>query len=131
MDAVIKILKETAQISILVAIMMILVDALNVLSKNKLQNFFINAKKFKQYVLSSFIGAMPGCIGAFTNVSLYIHGLISFGALAGSMIAVSGDEAFVMLAMFPKEALILFFILFIIGIFSGMLIDSFVKKFNI
>jgi|GEM_PF-4845038 len=62
MDAVIKILKETAQISILVAIMMILVDALNVLSKNKLQNFFINAKKFKQYVLSSFIGAMPGCI---------------------------------------------------------------------
>jgi len=47
------------------------------------------------------------------------------------MIAVSGDEAFVMLAMFPKEALILFFILFIIGIFSGMLIDSFVKKFNI
>jgi len=131
MDAVIKILKETAQISILVAIMMILVDALNVLSKNKLQNFFINAKKFKQYVLSSFIGAMPGCIGAFTNVSLYIHGLISFGALAGSMIAVSGDEAFVMLAMFPKEALILFFILLIIGIFSGMLIDSFVKKFNI
>jgi len=131
MDAVIKILKETAQISILVAIMMILVDALNVLSKNKLQNFFINAKKFKQYVLSSFIGAMPGCIGAFTNVSLYIHGLISFGALAGSMIAVSGNEAFVMLAMFPKEALILFFILFIIGIFSGMLIDSFVKKFNI
>jgi hypothetical protein len=131
MDAVIKILKETAQISILVAIMMILVDALNVLSKNKLQNFFINAKKFKQYVLSSFIGAMPGCIGAFTNVSLYIHGLISFWALAGSMIAVSGDEAFVMLAMFPKEALILFFILFIIGIFSGMLIDSFVKKFNI
>ena len=40
------------------------------------------------------------------------------------MIATSGDEAFVMFALFPKEALLLTFILFIVGIFSAFLIDK-------
>ena len=44
----------------------------------------------------------------FFNVSFYVHGLISFGTLTGGMIATSGDEAFVMLALFPKQALLLF-----------------------
>lgn len=47
------------------------------------------------------------------------------------MIAALGDEAFVMLAMFPKYAVILFAILFVIGIFSGWLIDMIVKKYII
>lgn len=131
MDIILEILKESIQISLLVAVMMILVDLINVVTKNKLESFFINARKFKQYVFASLIGTVPGCIGGFTNVSLYIHGMISFGALAGAMIAVSGDEAFVMLAMFPKDAVILFAILFVIGIFSGWLIDFIVRKYKI
>ena len=130
-ETILKIFKESIQISLLVAVMMILVDLINVVTKNKLESFFINARKFKQYILASLIGTVPGCIGGFTNVSLYIHGLISFGALAGAMIAVSGDEAFVMLAMFPKDAVILFAILFVIGIFSGWLIDFIVRKYKI
>ena len=128
---ILNLVKESIQISLLVAVMMILVDFLNVVTKNKLESFFINARKFKQYVLASLIGTVPGCIGGFTNVSLYIHGLISFGALSGAMIAVSGDEAFVMLAMFPEDAAILFAILFVIGIFSGWLIDFIVRKYKI
>ena len=130
-DTLFKIFLETLKISILVAVMMIAVDLLNVFTKQKLEAFFKNAQKYRQYILASLIGTVPGCIGGFTNVSLYIHGIISFGALAGSMIAVSGDEAFVMLAMFPKEAFILFAILFVIGIFSGWLIDFIIKKYNI
>ena len=57
-----------------------------------------------------------------------MHRLISFGALAGSMIAVSGDEAFVMLAMFPRSALILFAVLFVVGISGGWLIDAVVRS---
>ncbi len=128
---ILNLVKESIQISLLVAVMMILVDFLNVVTKNKLESFFINARKFKQYVLASLIGTVPGCIGGFTNVSLYIHGLISFGALAGAMVAVSGDEAFVMLAMIPKQAIILFAILFVLGIFSGWLIDIIVKRYKI
>ena len=107
-EIILKLFEETLQVSLLVAVMMIAVDLINVFTKQKLEAFFKNARKYRQYILSSLIGTVPGCIGGFTNVSLYIHGLISFGALAGSMIAVSGDEAFVMLAMFPKDALILF-----------------------
>lgn len=131
MDIALKIAKESFQITLLVAAMMIIVDVINVATKNKLESFFINARKFKQYVLAPLIGTVPGCIGGFTNVSLYIHGLISFGALAGAMVSVSGDEAFVMLAMFPKQAIILFAILFMIGIFSGWLIDIIIKKYKI
>ena len=130
-DTIIKLLKDTLQVTLLVAVMMIAVDLINVFTKQKLESFFKNARKYRQYFFASLIGTVPGCIGGFTNVSLYIHGLISFGGLAGAMIAVSGDEAFVMLAMFPKDAIILFMILFVIGIFSGWLIDIIVKRYNI
>jgi len=82
-------------------------------------------------MVASFIGSLPGCLGSFTNVSLYIHGLISFGALTGAMAAASGDEAFVMLAMFPKTALLLISLLLVLGIFTGWFVDKTVKKFNI
>src|SRR3990170_6210300 len=130
-DTIIKLLKDTLQVTLLVAVMMIAVDLINVFTKQKLESFFKNARKYRQYILASLIGVVPGCIGGFTNVSLYVHGLISFGALAGSMIAVSGDEAFVMLAMFPKDAVILFAVLFVIGIFSGWVIDFIVTKYKI
>lgn len=122
---------ESIKISFLVAVMMIVVDIINVLTRQKLEIFFANARQSKQYILTSLIGTVPGCIGGFTNVSLYMHGMISFGALAGSMIAVSGDEAFVMLALFPKEALILFAVLFVIGIASGWIIDTIIQRFKI
>jgi hypothetical protein len=70
-------------------------------------------------------------VGGFTNVSLYIHGMISFGALVGSMAAASGDEAFIMLAMFPKTALILFALLFVLGIIIAWVTDKVVKKAKI
>ncbi len=126
-----KLLLETLQITLLVAGMMIAVDALNVWTKKKIAAFLQGKRSYRQYVLSSLIGTVPGCIGGFTNVSLYMHGLISFGALAGSMIAVSGDEAFVMLAMFPQQALLLFAVLFVVGCLGGWFIDGTVKRLHI
>ena len=43
------------------------------------------------------------------------------------MIASSGDEAFVMLAMIPKEALLLMTILFMVAVVVGLLVDRFSK----
>jgi len=57
------------------------------------------------------------------NVSFYVHGLVGFGAIVGGMIATSGDEAFVMLALFPKTALLLFLLLFVLGIVFAWLTD--------
>jgi hypothetical protein len=47
------------------------------------------------------------------------------------MIAVSGDEAFVMISLFPKTAAILFGILFLLGVAWGRIIDFIIKRFKI
>jgi len=124
-------LLESAKITMFVMVMMVAVDLLNIRSRGKFALLLDSAGKWKQYVVSSALGTVPGCMGAFANVSLYMHGMITFGALAGSMIATSGDEAFVMLVMFPKIAIVLFLILFLLGFFSSKIIDTVVKKFNI
>ena len=79
---------------------------------------------WRQYMLASFLGSTPGCLGAFMNVSLYVHGMISFGAIVGGMIATSGDEAFVMLTQFPGTALLLFGLLFGCGILFAWISDK-------
>lgn len=131
MEILKNILFESVKITLLVLVMMIIIDSLNTWTKGKVSVILKGKSGFRQYIIASLIGTVPGCIGGFTNVTLYIHGLISFGALAGSMIAVSGDEAFVMLAMFPREAAILFGVLFVLGIIGGKAIDFIVKHFKI
>ncbi|MEK7275135.1 MAG: putative manganese transporter, partial [Candidatus Desantisbacteria bacterium] len=115
-------LEHALIITIFVLVMMMLVDYMNVLTRGRL-SLLMKGGYWRQYIISSAIATTPGCLGAFMNVSFYVHGLLSFGAMAGSMIAASGDEAFVMLAMFPGQALILFGILFVLGITCGWIID--------
>jgi hypothetical protein len=122
---------QTIQVTLLVFVMMTIVDVVNVQTRGKLSALLKHGKSRRQYMVASFIGAAPGCMGAFTNVSLYVHGIISFGALVGAMAAASGDEAFVMLAMFPKTAIPLFALLFALGMLTGWLTDIVVKKWNI
>ena len=50
--------------------------------------------------------------------------MFSFGALVAMMIASSGDEAFVMLAMIPEQALIIFAVLFVLAIAVGIITDK-------
>jgi hypothetical protein len=76
------------------------------------------------YAAVVFVGAFPGCLGAFTDVTLYIHRIISLGALVGSMVAASGDEAFVMLVIMPKTALLLFAGLFLYGLVLAFVVDK-------
>ncbi len=109
-------------ITILVFAMMILVDYVNVSTRGKMSSL-IRGGVWRQYLTSSFLGATPGCLGAFMNVSFYVHGLLTFGALVGGMVATSGDEAFVMLALFPKKAILLFLILFGLGILLAWISD--------
>lgn len=123
MMLIFKILKQSLMISFFVFVMMLILDYFNVLTKGNINNL-IKRRKERQYLISSFLGSTPGCLGAFLNVSFYVHGLISFGALVGGMIATSGDEAFVMLALFPKQALLLFALLFIFGIILGWFSDK-------
>ncbi|MEW6482404.1 MAG: putative manganese transporter [bacterium] len=116
-------LNHSLMITAFVFVMMMLVDYIEVLTQGKMSSA-IKGGYGRQYVIASFLASTPGCLGEFMNVSFYVHGLLTFGAITGSMIATSGDEAFVMLAIFPKQALILFGILFILGIVSAWAIDK-------
>ena len=106
----------------MVVVMMMMIESLNIESKGL---FFKGLRKTKvgQVVIAALLGSVPGCMGGFATVSLYTHRMFSFGALVAMMIASSGDEAFVMLAMIPEQALILFVILFIIAIAVGIVTD--------
>lgn len=116
------ILKHSLMVTLFVFVMMLIIDYINVLSKGRM-GVWMRGGMVRQYILSSFLGVTPGCLGAFMNVSLYIRGMLSFGAIVGGMIATSGDEAYVMLLLFPKTALLLFCLLFISGIFFAWLTD--------
>lgn len=131
MDILVTVIKESVKVTTFVLVMMIAVDFINVRTKGKLESILQTGNKWKQYLVASLLGTAPGCLGSFAGVSLYIHGMISFGALTGLMLATAGDEQFIMLAMIPDTALILFGILFILGIFAGFLTDRIIKKFKI
>jgi len=130
-EILLKVIQQTIQVTLLVFFMMTIVDVLNVWTRGRLWAVLKHGKAWRQYVVASLIGATPGCMGAFTNVSLYVHGIISFGALVGAMAAASGDEAFVMLAMFPETAILLFALLAGLGMVTGWLTDILVKKWKI
>ena len=123
MIVAIEVLKHALIITLFVFVMMMLIDYLNVMTRGRL-SVIVRGGQWRQYFVASFLGATPGCLGAFLNVSFYVHGLLSFGAITAGMIATSGDEAFVMLAMFPDKALMLFGVLFLLAIGSGWLVDK-------
>jgi len=116
------ILRNSILITGLVVVMMMMIESLNIESKGM---FFNGLKKTRtgQVVIAALLGSIPGCMGGFATVSLYTHRMFSFGALIAMMIASSGDEAFVMLAMIPDKALFLFALLFVIAVAVGIVTD--------
>lgn len=116
------VLRNACMITGLVIVMMMMIEYINVRSSGKWFSL-LRSSKPRQVLLGSILGLIPGCIGGFAAVSLYSHRLISFGALVAMMICSSGDESFVMLAMIPREALILFGILFVLSFGIGLLVD--------
>ena len=129
LDLFLDVLRNSILITGLVIIMMLMIEYVNIHSHGK---WFtkLRQNRFGQVVLGAGLGIIPGCMGGFAAVSMYSHKLLSFGALIAMMIASSGDEAFVMLAMIPKEALLLMGILFAIAILAGWLVDRFTKPNN-
>lgn len=130
MSAIIDVISHSLMITLFVFVMMVIIDYVNVLTSGKMEQV-VKGGKWRQYTLASFLGATPGCLGAFMNVSFYAHGLLSFGAIVGGMIATSGDEAFVMLALFPKRALLFFTLLFVLGIIGAWFSDKTVSWIGI
>ena len=122
MHLFIDILRNSILITGLVVVMMMMIESLNIESKGLVFKG-LRRTKFGQVVVAALLGSVPGCMGGFATVSLYTHRMFSFGALVAMMIASSGDEAFVMLAMIPDQALVLFAVLFVLAVIVGVVTD--------
>ena len=116
------VLGDSLMITGFVFVMMLLVEYGQVRSAGLLGRWLQRGGALRTAAVA-LIGSVPGCLGAFTDVTLYTHGMISFGALVGAMIAASGDEAFVMLALFPERAIVLIALLFGFGVLVALVVD--------
>ena len=127
MHDVLTIIRQSLTITLFVLSMMLIIEYFNVFSKGVWGN---NLKKsvWKQIILAAFLGIIPGCLGAYTAVSLYIHNVIGTAALATAMIATSGDEAFFMFSIIPDTAIIITVAIFIIAVVTGAIVNIFTKK---
>ncbi|MDR2584839.1 MAG: putative manganese transporter [Prevotellaceae bacterium] len=127
MEIVIDALRDSLLITGLVIVMLLFIEYINVYSQGrsfaKLQN-----RPLHQIVVGALLGLIPGCMGGFAAVSLYSHGIVSFGALIAMMVSTMGDEAFVLLASAPLTALLLMVILFSLALLVGWLTDRLLKS---
>lgn len=115
-------LVTAGMITAFVAVMMIAVEYLNVLTRGTFESALRRAPAY-QYLAAVLLGGIPGCLGAFTVVALYSHRVVTVGAVVGAMIATSGDEAFVLLAMVPRTALWLTLGLVALGLVVAPVVD--------
>ena len=122
-----EVLEHSLMITGFVFVMMLIIEYINVRTRGIWQEK-LTRNKWQQYFLSALLGIIPGCLGAFTVVTMYSHGLLSFGAIVAAMIATSGDEAFLMFASIPQTAIVITALLFGIGIVTGFIIDKLVDS---
>lgn len=116
--------KHTLMVTIFVLVMMLLIEYITVRTKGGWNRFFAQ-RNWIQIIFAALLGALPGCMGTYVSVSLYVHRMFSFAALVTAMIATSGDEAFIMLGLMPGTALIIFGLLLVIAIGSGFIVHGF------
>ena len=121
------IIRTSIMITLFVMMMMLIIEYINVQTSGNWSKP-LKKKKWLQFLVAALLGAVPGCMGVYTVVSLFTHEIVGFGALVSAMIATSGDEAFVMFAMIPQKAIVLSVFIFLIAILSGWLVDKFYKK---
>ena len=122
--ALLDILKESLVITAIVTAMMLLIEYLSYRTEGRLIPL-LRRSKLGGVLSAAVLGVIPGCLGGYITVSMYSKRAFSFGALLAMMIATTGDEAFVMLAMYPVKALWIFLGLFALAIAVGLLAEFF------
>lgn len=126
-DAIFHVVKHALMITGFVFMMMLVIEYVNVLTRGAWQQS-LTRNRWGQYVLAAFLGAMPGCLGAFAVVAMYSHGTVCVGAVVAAMVATSGDAAFVMFARIPGPALLITGILFALAVPAGALADAVFRR---
>lgn len=77
---------------------------------------------------AALLGALPGCGGAIIVVTQFTKGQASFGAIVAVLTATMGDAAFLLLATKPFEGLTIMAIGIVVGVSSGLLVNTIHKS---
>ena len=123
----IEVVKQSLLITGFVFVMMLVIEYVNIATRGQWQRRLLTSR-WGQYLLASFLGALPGCLGAFAVVTLFTHRTVTIGAVVAAMIATSGDEAFLMFAVLPKDAAVLTALLFGLGVAAGRIVDLIAER---
>ena len=91
--------------------------------KIDVKNILSNKPKL-EVLISSFLGALPGCGGAIIVLTQYSRGKASFGSVVAALTATMGDAAFLLIAREPATGLLILLIGFFVGYVSGLLVNS-------
>ena len=121
------ILQQTLIITTFVIGMMMVIEFINVrtggLWSKKLQK-----SPWIQIIFAIVMGVIPGCLGTYTVVSLYVHRVVNFPALMAALITTTGDEAFFMFSLFPEKALLINLVLITIAIIVATILQFTIKN---
>jgi len=120
-------IKQTLMITSFVMVMMLILEYINILTHGNLNKPF-KRSGWLQIVTAGLLGVIPGCLGSYTTVTMYAHKIYSFPALVTTMIATSGDEAFLMFSVMPGTAVFINISLFAIAVTTGFVLYAFMKN---
>jgi len=123
----IEVIRNTLMITGFVLAMMMLLEYFTILTKGKWSIPF-ERSEWLQIILATILGAIPGCLGLYTVVSLYIHRTFRFAALISATIASLGDESYILISTSPLTAVKLYIILITFAILVGFLVSFFAKN---
>jgi hypothetical protein len=112
------VLQHTLMVTFFVLVVMLAIEYITVQSRGRWSKP-LGRSGYLQIFIAALLGLVPGCLGAFTAVSLYIHRTFNFAALLTAMIASTGDEAFIMFSLFPAKAFELHFYILIVAMLVG------------
>ena len=118
-------LKHTISIVFFIFIATLLINlVIHYVGEDKISKFLLQGNYFS-YFLSSLIGLIPNCASSVIITELYLNEMISLGNMLSGVLTGSGIGILVLFKTNKnlKENLWILFLIFIIGVVSGLFID--------
>lgn len=113
-----EIFRNTLMITGFVLTMMMLLEYITILTRGRWSIPF-QKSEWLQILVASFLGLIPGCLGTYTVVSLFIHRTFRLSALVAAMVSTIGDEAYILISSSPLTFVYISLILFILSLLLG------------
>lgn len=109
------------------AFILVITLLLNYFLANVNVNYLINGNKIFQPIIAGFVGLIPNCAVSIGLTMMLVKGTISFGAVMSGLLSNAGLGLLVLLKNNDfKDTLKIIFILLVISIISGIVINLFI-----